>query len=124
MNGVVRQIVRQVAEYEACKEWGDKMSAENIPEYEVEHHRQRDAHYRRHDKPGRVVGVVVMYTMEHEADLLSQLALRGEMENEPVKCVFGQAPDQYADYEQPRDIVKAYTVDNGFIEHVGDDGKI
>ena len=120
MSKVIGKITRDEAREERRK----ITSAEYFHETEVEHDRERYADYRRHNESRRVVRIVVVNAMEHEMNFLTPSAFGNEVEHEPVKDVLGETPDEDADHEEGKDVIKAESEFDRPVEHQCDYGEV
>src|SRR4030095_2550287 len=95
---VVNRVVTNVAEREAGRD-GRRKAAESHGKQHSKEDRQWDAYNRRHNQPGRVVGVVMVNTVDHVMQKFANTGLWLVMKNVSVDDVFEQRPDEHANNE-------------------------
>lgn len=102
MDRIMNRIVTNVTGDETGPDRRRRVSKKER-KHEVENNCQRDADYRRHDQPFRVVRIIVVNAVENEVQLFSNLTARLVMKNSAMNYVFQQCPDHHTDKEERGD---------------------
>lgn len=92
MGRVMQRIIKNVAADQSGHNRRTK-PAKNEREQDVKEKRERNAHYRRHDQPAGVIGIIMMNAMHNKVQHLARPALRFVMENESMNDVFQERPN-------------------------------
>src|SRR5581483_2298850 len=98
MCGVMEHVIADVSEHQACKH-GRGQATENHKKHTVKEKCQGNTHDRRHNKSARVVGIIMMHSMDHVMQSFSPSSLRFIMKYEPMNEIFEQGPEQDSQQE-------------------------
>ena len=95
VRGIMEHVIADITENQARKHGRRKVS-KNQKKQTIEKKRERDTYDRGHNKPSRIVGVIVVHAVNHIVQPLSKTSLGFIMEYIPMDEILTQRPEQNA----------------------------